>query len=172
MPGSVNFAQDHEMNAIYNQSVELRKEQEELASDYEEKSSYEMAYLSRWYVLEKILKLLDAERRKKQLYREICEWKEYLENSCSNQPKPITNYLFNLKEAKTIPDVEKIKDYLDCELRIIKEIMNTQGRWRRRRNDIAHRAVSFGRKETYEEYRNKIKEGISEIGQALTDKCN
>ena len=35
----------------------------------------------RWYVLEKILKLLDAERRKKQLYREICEWKEYLENS-------------------------------------------------------------------------------------------
>ena len=42
------------MNVIYNQFVELRKKQEALASNYEKKASNEMAYLSRWYVLEKI----------------------------------------------------------------------------------------------------------------------
>ena len=41
------------MDKIYNKLVELLNKQEALAFDYEEKASYEMAYLSRWCVLEK-----------------------------------------------------------------------------------------------------------------------
>ncbi len=68
------------MDTIYNKLIELRKKQEALAFDYEEKASYEMAYLSRWYVLEKILRVIDTECRREQLYHQVCEWKKYLEN--------------------------------------------------------------------------------------------
>ena len=166
------------MNAIYNQLVELRKKQEKLASDYEEKSSYEMAYLSRWYVLEEILKSMDAECRKKQLYRQVCDWKKYLENPNTKKPGEIKS--FDITEQDITPDIGKIgkmEEHLDCELQIIKEIMNGNSKngstkWRDRRNNLAHGAMPFGRTETYEEYRNKIMEGISEIEQALNDKCN
>ena len=161
------------MNAIYNQFVELRRKQEALASDYEEKASYEMAYLSRWNVLEEILKIMDTECRKKQLYQQVCEWKKYLENQTAKKPGKITS--FDLTKQDNTPDIGKIRnmeEHLDCELRIIKEIMNSKGKWRQKRNNLAHGATPFGRKEKYEEYRNKIMEGISEIEQALNDKCN
>ena len=45
-------------------------------------------------------------------------------------------------------------------------------KWRKRRNDIAHRAEQFGSRKKYNEYRDKILEGISEIEQALNDKYN
>ena len=166
------------MNAIYNQLVELRKKQEVLVSDYEKQASYEMAYLSQWYVLEEILKIMDAECRKKQLYRQVCEWKKYLENQNAKKPGKITS--FDLTKQHSTPDIGKIRnmeEHLDCELRIIKEIMNTTSgngstKWRDKRNDIAHRALPFGREETYEEYRNKIMEGISEIARALNGRGN
>ena len=161
------------MNAIYNQLVELRRKQEELASDYEENASYEMAYLSRWNVLEKILQSMDAECRKKQLYRQVCEWKKYLENQNAKKPGKISS--FDLTIQDKTPDIGKIgkmEEHLDCELRIIKEIMNSKGKWRQKRNSLAHGATPFGRKEKYEEYCNKIIDGITEIGQVLNDKCN
>ena len=49
------------MDTIYNKLIELRKKQEALAFDCEEKASYETAYLSRWYVLDKILRVIDTE---------------------------------------------------------------------------------------------------------------
>ena len=170
------MAQDHEMNAIYNQFVELRKKQEELASDYEEKSSNGMAYISRWYVLEKILKILHTRIKADEIHNKVRKWwEEYLSNPDSNQAEPLKS--LNLKEELRIPRVEDIEKHLDCELPVIKEIMNTKSgngstKWRDKRSDIAHRALPFGRDETYEEYRNKIIEGISEIEQALNDKCN
>ena len=161
------------MDTIYNKLIELRKKQEALAFDYEEKASYEMAYLSWWYVLEKILKIMDAEYRKKHLYRQVCEWKKYLENH--NPKKPNDFKSFNLTELENTPDIGKIgkiEEHLDCELPIIKEIMNTNQKngskkWRDKRRDIAHGAAPFREKETYEEYRHKIMEGISEIERAL-----
>ena len=71
-----------------------------------------------------------------------------------------------------IGKIGKIEEHLDCELPIIKEIMNTNQKngskkWRDKRRDIAHGAAPFREKETYEEYRHKIMEGISEIERAL-----
>ena len=149
------------MDTIYNELIDLRKKQEGLASDYEEKDAYEMAYLSRWYVLEKILKIVDTKRRKEQLYELVCEWKKYLDNHISIKPKEIK--AFNLTEANNIPDIGKMEEYLNTELPVLKEIMNSKAKWRRRRNGIAHDATPFGKKETYENYRDKILKGISEI---------
>jgi len=156
------------MNAIYNQLVELRKKQEVLASDYEGKSSYEMAYLSRWYVLEEILKIMDAECRKKQLYYQVCDWKKYLENRNGKRPCKITSFdITKQNETPNIGKIGKMEEHLDCELRIIKEIMDSNRKWRQKRNNLAHGAAPFRKKETYEDYRNKIADGISEIEQAL-----
>ena len=161
------------MDKIYNKLIELRKKQENLAIEYEGKESFEMAYLSRWYVLEKILKILDAECRKEQLYLQVCEWKKHLENQNSKKPSNIKS--FDLTEQDTTPDIGKIgkiEKHLNCELPIIKIIMNTNQKngstkWRDKRRNIAHAAEPFRKKETYEEYCNKIMEGISEIEQVL-----
>ena len=164
------------MDTIYNKLIELRNKQEALAFEYEEKASYEMAYISRWCVLEKILKILDTQLKADEIHNKVHKWwEEYLSNPDSNQPEPLKSLY--LKEAQRIPQVGKIEEHLDCELPIIKEIMHTKSgnsstKWRIKRNDIAHRAEPFGKKETYEEYRNKIMEGISEIERALNDKCN
>ena len=161
------------MDTIYYKLIDLRKKQEALAFDYEDKASYEMAYLSRWYMLDKILRVIDTECRREQLYHQVCEWKKYLENQTSKKPNDIKS--FNLTEQENTPDIGKIgkiEEYLDCELPIIKEIMNTKSgngstKWRDKRNNIAHRAEPFRKKETYEEYREKIMEGISEIERSL-----
>ena len=173
----VTAAQYNIVDTIYKKFVELRNTQEDLACVYEEKSSYEMAYLSRWCVLERILKIIDAEYRKERLYRQVCEWKEHLENPSSKQPKLISRNSFTLKETSTIPDIRGIEEHLDYELPNIKVIMNTKSengskKWRDKRNDIAHRAEQFGSRKKYNEYRDKILEGISEIEQVLNDKCN
>ena len=156
------------MNTIYSQFVELRKKQEKLASDYEEQSFYEMAYLSRWHVLEEILQIMDAECRKKQLYRQVCEWKRYLENHTDKKPGNITSFVIT-KQDKT-PDIGKIgkmEQHFDCELQRTKEIMDSKKTWRQKRNKLAHGAAPFRRKDTYEEFRKKIMDGITEIEQVL-----
>lgn len=132
----------YEVNTIYNEFVKLRNMQERLASNYEEKKCYEMAYLSRWYVLEKILKVIA-----------------------------------NLKDTDRVPQVRTIEGYLNYELSTIKEIMNTNQKngtrkWRKKRNDLAHGAAPFGSKVTYDEYNDKILEGIEELERALIDKCS
>ncbi len=157
------------MDTIYTKLIELRKKQEALASDYEEKESYEMAYISRWYVLEKILKIIDTKLKTDELHHKVCKWwEEYLVNSDSNQPEPIKS--INLTEARRIPVIGKIEERLDWKLPIINEIMNSKAKWRRKRNAIAHKAEPFSGKEKHDEYRNKILVGISEIEQALNGK--
>ena len=166
------------MDTIYNKLIELRKKQEALAVYYEEKASYEMAYLSRWYVLEKILKIIDTKLKTDELQNKVRKWwEEYVANPDSDQPEPLKS--FQLQEAQRIPysrRIEEIEKYFNKELPIIKEIMHTKSgnsstKWRRWRNNIAHRAKPFDDKEKYESCRDKIMEGISEIEQALNGNC-
>ena len=55
---------------------------------------------------------------------------------------------------------------------LIKKIMNTQAKngstkWCDKRNNIAHNAESFGRKDTYIEYREQLLSGIEELMNLL-----
>ena len=158
------------MNTFFNELLKLQEEQEKKVSSYEKTGSYEMAYLSLWFVLEKILKIIDTQRNKDNLYIQVCEWKEYLENPQSNKPKDIRSFI--LKESERIPEIGSIEEYLGRKMPILKEIMNSQSKngsikWRDKRNRIAHSAEPFGKKETYDTYRDKILEGISEIKDVI-----
>ena len=156
---------------MYKKFIELRSQQEGLAIEHEEQPSYEMAYLSRWCILEKILKILHTQIKADEIHIRVRKWwEEYLSNPASNQSEPLGP--LNLKEAQRIPQVEVIEKHLGRELPITKEIMNSDAKWRRKRNRIAHQAEPFSGTKKYNEFRDKILQGISEIEQALNDKCN
>jgi len=160
------------MGTLYERIIQLHQTQHDMAVRYEEAGSYEMAYLSLWIVLEKILKDIDTKIRSDGLYVQICEWKNYLENKSTKKPREIKS--FNLKESERIPDLAKIEKAIG-EIPVTREIMNTQAKngstkWRDKRNSIAHNAESFAKKDTYEEYRDKILSGTSELTQILRDK--
>ena len=99
--------------------IELRSQQEGLAFDYEEQSSYEMEYLFRWYVLENFLKILHTQLKTDEIHNKVHKWwEEYLLNSESNQPEPLKS--LSLKEPPSIPKVGDIEMHLGCELPIVK----------------------------------------------------
>lgn len=157
---------------LYDYLLELKKAYEEEAKAYESSASYEMAYLSLWIILEKMLKRVDFVARKRALYLHICEWKEYLEGKGKKRPSDIKSFI--LKEVEKIPDFGKVEHVIGC-APITKEIMNAQPKngstkWRDRRNNIAHNAESFKRLETYRDYRDKLMEGILEIEILLQGK--
>ena len=165
------------MDKIRDKLIELQNMQETQAVEYEKGESYEMAYLSRWYILEKMLKILDTKLKADELHNKIRKWwEEYLSNPASNQLEQLKS--LQLKEASNIPSAHRIKEIEKCfnmKLSAIKEIMHTKSgststKWRKRRNDVAHGATPFREKERYEEFRKKIMEGISEIEEALLSK--
>jgi len=140
-----------------------------LFEHYESMKSFEMAYLSLWNFLERTIKLIYAEIRKRELFKEICEWKNYLEGVRQGRPREIKN--FTIESRNRIPDIKTIERYLG-NLIIITQIFNTDNKrgstkWRDKRNKIAHYAESFAHEKTYSDYKNKILDGISELELAI-----
>ena len=149
----------------------LRTEQIAVAAEYEESHSYEMAYIAIWSILETSLKDITPHAKKIVLLRRINEWKDYLED---NGRKPLNEIgSFQCTRSNTIPPISLIEALLgDCP--IIKEILNTKSKngstkWRDKRNKIAHTAEGFQRFETYQEYKNKLLNGLDEFVIALSN---
>lgn len=166
-----SVANQHEsLKALRQEFYNLKTEQTKKALEYENSKSYEMAYLSYWVILEKGLKIIEVLRKREKLYSEICLWKEYFEGSEVKKPSDIR--CFSLQEPEKIPEVKLISEFLQGKLPLVAEIMNTQQKqgttkWRGRRNDIAHQAMSFGSESKFFEYRNKILDGIDELEKEL-----
>ncbi len=161
------------MNAVYQRLLKQKESQEKLALAYEKITSYEMAYISLWIILEKTLKDIDTKLKRDKLYSQVSEWKQYLEIKSNDSKKPKEIRSFNLKESERIPELGNIEEYLG-NIPITKEIMNTQTKhgstkWRDKRNNIAHKAESFGKKETYCIYRDKILGGVNEVAKLLAE---
>ncbi len=77
------------MGTLYERIIQIHQTQYDMEVRYEGAGSYEMAYLSLWVVLEKILKDIDTKIRSDGLYVQICEWKNYLENPlCQDSCRP------------------------------------------------------------------------------------
>ena len=156
---------------MYSSFENIRSEQLQKAENFEKEKSFEMAYLAYWIILEKTLKVIEVVRKKDKLYKSICEWKSYLENSSGKVPSKITS--FTLQEPESIPNVTQISDFIGA-LPVVTKVMNTQHKngstkWRDKRNNIAHQSDSFKTESKYIEYRNEIQSGILEIEARLKE---
>jgi len=156
---------------VYQQFKNIKNEQIGKAEAFESEYSFEMAYLAYWIILEKSLKVIEVVRRKEELYKLICEWKNYLEDVSKKTPKKITSFV--LQEPEKIPDAKVISEFIGG-LPLVIEIMNTQNKngstkWRDKRNNIAHQSDSFGSENKYQEYKAKVLSGIDEVELRLRE---
>ncbi len=161
------------MKIILENYNHLKAEQSDIAEKYEEKQSYEMAYIALWSILETGLKDITPHAKKIVLLKKVNEWKKYLDGNGEKPKKEITSYQFKCTRSDKIPPISLIEELLgDCPT--IKEILNSESKfgstkWREKRNKIAHNAEGFQRLETYQEYKNKLLEGMNEFARALSN---
>lgn len=159
------------MHEILEKFNRLRTEQAGIAANYEDNKSYEMAYIALWSTLETGLKDITPKAKKVVLLKKVNEWKSYLEDSNKNTPKEIKS--FQCTRSDKIPPISLIEALLgDCQT--IKEILNTETKngsikWRDKRNRIAHNAEGFHRLETYQEYKNKLLDGMDEFVRLISN---
>ena len=158
------------MQQILQNFNRLRTEQTVIAANYEENKSYEMAYIALWSILETALKDITPYAKKIVLLSKVNEWKDYLDGNSNNTPKEIRS--FQCTRSDKIPPVSLVEALLG-ECPIIREILNSESKngstkWRDKRNRIAHNAEGFHRLETYQEYKNKLLDGMDEFVRAIS----
>ena len=130
---------------------------------YEEKKSYEMAYLSLWIILEKGLRVYADDAVKLELHNKIQLWDEYLSGKKRNAPTEIKNC--NLEYTyRTIPRVSLIENALG-KMPAVHKVLNSQGKWRRKRNSIAHKASNFSSVNLYNEYKHELLSAINQLSK-------
>ena len=160
------------MQQILEKFNRLRAEQVAIAANYEENHSYEMAYIALWSILETGLKDITPHAKKIMLLEKIIEWKDYLEGD-GRKPKAITRYQFKCTRSDKIPPISLVEKLLG-DSPTIKEILNTESKsgstkWRDKRNKIAHNTEDFHHFDTYQEYKNKLLNGIDEFAVLLAN---
>ncbi len=159
------------MQAILENFNRLRTEQIGIAANYEENQSYEMAYIALWSILETALKDITPQAKKVVLLKKVNEWKKHLEGNNNNTPKEIRS--FQCTRSDKIPAISLVEALLgDCPN--IKEILKNESKhgstkWRDKRNRIAHNAEGFHRLETYQEYKNKLLDGMDEFVRSVAN---
>jgi len=90
---------DRLTNKIKKDLLEFRCTQDALARHYEETKNREMAYLVRWSILERFVKVVAAEYTRESLKKSLKEWLEHVENG---KPRPSKKPNFSV-ETNTLP---------------------------------------------------------------------
>lgn len=148
---------------------DLRKElkvfavsQMALVREYEQKRQFETAYLARWAIAERFVKVVTTEYRRERLRRVLGEWLDYLDRKEDRQPqdKPVTAL-----ETRNLPKESEFKQSLshfgyECEE--IWSVMESKGKAREFRNQIAHTGRKFTRQSQYEKLSAQV-ESIAKI---------
>ena len=151
---------------LFDEILGFKDKQDELAAYHEKNESWEMAYLAEWSILEHGIKQIVSFERKRQLLKKLIHWKVYLEGTSDKKPKKgIQGCTF---ECQSIPKIGEINGILGNQPSIEK-VLKSGGKYRDKRNRIAHRAEIFGRKSTYLNYKETLKEAISEFVLKLSE---
>lgn len=141
------------------------REKEDLISNYENKGIYELAYLIKWQIVEETVKEIAKIQRKENLLQSLKLWIDYLNNFKLNKPKVIKN--FNL-DSPSLPQIDLIKDYFEeYEIAALVDILDSDKKYRKRRNEISHRFEKYFSEKTYGDYSRKLNESIKELNNAL-----
>ena len=131
--------------------------------DYENESNYEMAYISVWSAFELLLKFIAKEIERNLLKEQLTSWLKYIDKITEIAPQPIKHFP-KARHYENLPGIGFFAKYYPgltrCEI-----VLNSQGKFRRRRNEIAHEATRFKSKELYFEYKEMI---IGALNEALS----
>lgn len=150
---------------IYNNLKTSLADKESLIFNYEEKEIYELAYLIRWQIVENTVKEIGKLQRKENLMNKLNEWIKYLSGDSNKKLKPINSFAV---DSDAIPNDELLKQYFsNRELANLYDLLKSKGKYRIRRNDIAHRFSKFKNQSKYNEYSTKVDKAISELIEAL-----
>ena len=145
--------------------VKLKESKIIEAVKFEKKESYEMAYISLWLVLEQGLKLYASEGMKIQLHSKIKAWDDFLAGDSNKKPKQIGNFSIEYT-SNSIPQMSLVEKALG-RMPQVSKVMDTKGKWRNRRNRIAHDAADFYNKDKYLEYKHEIFLAIDELSRKV-----
>lgn len=129
-------------NKVKEDLLEFRRAQDALASHYEKTENREMAYLVRWSILEKFVKVVATEYRLDLLRNSLNEWLAHVENG---NPKPSNKPKFSI-EVNTLPKKQefiKALQYYGFNGTDIWAVMDSSGKHRRHRNELAHTGKKF-----------------------------
>ena len=147
---------------IVEELLEGREKQLLLVDEYENRKQFETAYLALWAILEKFTKTVAREYRREMLRKSLVKWNDYLDGRLEQKPhKP--NFTLDSHTLPKEGEFHKCLESFGFDSECVWNVMDSQGRFRKRRNEIAHTASRFGSEKKYAEMRQEILNLISTI---------
>jgi len=158
-----------------NQIKELRDEikkqnilSKKKAQKYETLECWSYAYLSRWVVLEKALKSLYDIYNKKRIRLGAVAWLEYLSGNDQKVPNKIKDFSV---QTRNIPNPKFLNECLGTCNKIL-DVIDSNKKYRPKRNVIAHKADEFSTEKVYLDYRKAVDAAITQLINKLSYKIN
>ena len=140
----------------------------EATRKYEAAQCWSFAYLSRWVVLERGLKELYNLYNKERIRTGALAWLDYLNGKTSKTPDKIKDFSVDTRQ---IPSYKIIEELLGTS-NSIKTAIDSKGKFRRKRNNVAHKAENFRTENTYSEFKKTIDKAIIQLLTNLSKKIN
>lgn len=127
---------------IRNELREFRSVQEKLIQHYQSENNNEMTYLVRWSILEKLVKTVATEYRRNLLLKSLQDWLAHVKKG-DPKPSEIPNTVIELKTLPKRNDFITYLDYYGLNGQGIWKVMDSSGKHRRHRNELAHTGKKF-----------------------------
>lgn len=124
--------------------------------------------MARWVVLEKGLKSLYDSHTRECIRKGAIEWIEYLDGKVTTAPNKIKNFTI---QTQDIPSYKFISELLGA-CKKVEVALKSDGKYRPKRNRIAHKAEEFKSENNYLEYRKAIDAAIEQLLTKLSRKTN
>lgn len=133
----------------------------QLVVEYESAGNLEMAYLARWAIIEKLVKVVTSEYRKDSLRKAVAEWMNFLGGEGGKRPSLKLNTTLDLKVLPEKNEFNKALSYFGLDATLIWSVMDSEGKPRRRRNEIAHTGKRFGRDSSYRDLSKLVQDVVN-----------
>lgn len=147
----------------------IYSKQQLVANQFEQQANYPMAYLAHWAIVEDFAKSLAPLCRRADLENAIKQWSSYLLGEIKTKPKTISIGRFELpkEKSKSIPSEGVLLNVLDKKITpSIFILLDTDGKYRKRRNKIAHFAENVS-EEVYVEFKTLLLASAEEVKKWL-----
>jgi len=152
------------------QFLEHREKQELITSRFEESFSLEMAYIANWSTLEFAMKEIASIATENNLRLQIKSWMSYLNKEISTCPKDIKSFAIRYASDR-IPNMSLIEQELG-HMQALSEVMDTNKKYRKKRNNIAHHAEPFIKIDKYWDYKAVINNALDELQKTIAEKTS
>ena len=138
------------------------KEVEQLSKKYEDIESFESAYLIKWQFIENTVKKIAERKRKEDVINALKLWLDYYEDN--NNTKPDNSKKIDLViQSNSLPNENFLKKCFKTDMPALYITLNTDHKYRKKRNKIAHKFEPFHKVETYREYSEQLDNTITEL---------